>query len=161
MGDKFRKNKEVTKDDLLAVVKWKFTVNPVYLPNKLKYAQKYVDANVIRQKSNEAFTKAKTDFEKISCLRCKGIGIATLSVILTFYDPLNYGVFDKHVYNGLFGEQSKEFYSAMFYADSGNYIKVLQRLREEAKTHKLDARTIEKAYFNRDFHKPKKRKRHC
>ena len=157
LGNKFRRTQEVTKADLMAVVEWKFLGNPVWKNRRLRDVE-YIDDNMIREKSNQAFTKAKTDIERVYCLRCKGVGTAIVSVILTFYNPKEYGVFDRHVWQGLYGDQPSSYFDYEFYGNVGNYVKVLETLRDEATRHNLDVRTIEKAYFNKHFHQSRRRR---
>ena len=157
LGNKFRQTQEVTKADLIAVVEWKFLGNPLWKQRRLNDVQ-YIDDKKIREKSHEVFTQAQTDLERVNGLRFKGVGTAIASVILTFYNPKEYGVFDRHVWQGLFGDQPSEFFDYAFYADAENYLKVLERLRDDATIHELDVRTVEKAYFNKHLHQPKRKR---
>jgi hypothetical protein len=67
-------------------------------------------------------------------------------VVLTFYDPKNYGVFDIHVWREFFGKEPKGLFSTSNY-----YIKLLAELRTIAKKYDLNARTVEKAYFTKNY----------
>ena len=82
-------------------------------------------------------------------LKFKGIGISTASVILTFYDPKNYGVFDIHVWRELFGKEPKNF------SKIDNYLKLLENLRKLSKKYWLDVRKIEKALFQKNLDESK------
>ena len=85
------------------------------------------------------------DAERIGLL-CElkhGIGIAVASTVLTFFDPKNYGVFDFHVWQEVFGGRPK--YTVM------EYVKLLSKLRQEAEMQDLGTRTIEKACFKKNY----------
>ena len=77
----------------------------------------------------------------------KGVGPATSSVILSFYNPWKYGILDIHAWRELFGEKEpKTLFSNNKYA-----IKFFKKLREISKQTGLSCRDIEKAYFkNKD-----------
>ena len=92
--------------------------------------------------SNEVFNlEINQDIKRILLL-CgfKGIGTAVASVILTFYDPENYCVVDFHIYQELFGIRPNPL-------TPEKYVRVLKRLREEARKYNLRTRDVEKAYF--------------
>jgi len=141
LGDKFRKTKEVTKDDLRKVVEWKFADLP-WKNDRLNDVANIDDAE-IRRKSHVVFCQAKIDSDMVNGLRFYGVGPATISVILTFYNPKEYGVFDRHVWRELFGRERK----GEYLWTTENYLKVLAELRKIGKQHSLDVRTVEKAFF--------------
>jgi len=152
LGDKFRKEQQVTKDDLKEVVEWKF-LNLPYKNDRLRDVEKIDDAE-IRRKSHEMFSQVwENEIDRINNFRFSGVGAATISVVLTFYDPENYGVFDRHVWRELFGRESEDEY--LF--STANCVKVLSELRKIAGRDGLHVRTVEKAYFkkNHDEHKKK------
>jgi len=80
------------------------------------------------------------------------VGPAVASVILTFYDPQNYGILDIHVWEELFDGKSKNFCTIP------NYLYLLEKLREIAKTHNLPVRTVEKALFKKNKEKSQGRR---
>ncbi|MEM5879331.1 MAG: hypothetical protein QXU74_02450 [Candidatus Aenigmatarchaeota archaeon] len=82
---------------------------------------------------------------------------ALTSVILTFYDPKNYGVFDIHVYDELFKTNSKTRPKDLF-ANSKHYIRVLRKLRKIANNYNIDVRTVEKALFKKNYTESNKRR---
>jgi len=49
----------------------------------------------------------ENDVDRINRFRFGGVGAATISVVLAFYDPKNYGVFDRHVWREVFGREFK------------------------------------------------------
>ena len=115
----------------------------------LKYIYPISD-DFVRTVSNESFTE-QDDRLKVRKLMgryggIKGVGLAIASVILTFYDPKNYGVYDIHAWRGLVGKQPKNLFTKF-----ENLMTFETRLREDARRLSLDARMVEKAYFKKDF----------
>jgi len=153
LGERFRTNKEMTKEDLIQVVRWKFATNKHRLKRVSSLIEEVEDSE-IRQLSRSAF---KTDDELLrvkNLMKIRGVGNAVASAILTFYDPKNYGVFDIHIYDELFGTTPETRPSGMF-ADPKFYIKLLEKLRGIAVKHDLDVRVVEKAYFKKNLDKGK------
>jgi hypothetical protein len=144
-GCRLRIAKEVTKHDLIEIIKWKFDGFEARKIRELKLAAT-IDETSLKEASNKAFNLNTTrDAERIELL-CElrhGIGIAVASTILTFFDPKNYGVFDFHVWQEVFGGRPK--YTVV------EYVKLLSRLRQEAEMYGLNARTIEKGYFKKNY----------
>ena len=141
IGDKLRETKKLTKDDLLKIMEWKFESDARIKAVQVKYAKK-INEEHLEKVSEEVFNlDTRQDLKRINLL-CgfKGIGPAVASVILTFYDPTNYCVVDFHVYQEVFGVRPKNL-------TPEKYLRLLRRLREEAKAHELRVRDIEKAYF--------------
>ena len=148
LGGKFRQSYEVTKNDLLLIIEWKFLNMP--WKDERKRDAENVNENELRTKSQIALRLSpRDDYERISNLRFKGINASTISVILSFFDPHNYGVFDRHVWRGIFGHET----SIVDLFNIDNYIKLLSALRTIAEQYDLPVRTVEKAYFKRDFDK--------
>jgi hypothetical protein len=142
LGDKLRETGELTKEDLIEIVEWKFKTTPPRKKRILGYIKQNED-DVIRDISRSALRlSTKYDSEKIERLcRIKGVGSATASVILTFYDPKNYGVFDIHVWRELFGKDSRPVYTTR------ECLIFLSEIRGLAKKHNLGVRVVEKALF--------------
>jgi len=148
VGLNIRKNKFLTKDDLKEIVKWKFQTLPGRKKLFLSYADKLYDKE-LRDISSIAF-REKNEINKFEhLLKFKGVGIATISVILTFYDPKNYCVFDIHVWRELFGKEPKNFYT------KENYLKLLGKLRELSNLYNLNVRDTEKALFQKNLEESK------
>jgi len=68
------------------------------------------------------------------------------SVILTFYDPKEYAVLDIHVWRELFGKEPQNLFQG-----PKCLLKFLRKVRVIAEMHGLDARTVEKALFQRNY----------
>lgn len=144
LGAKFRKNKALTLKDLSAVIEWKFKAEP----EKLQRAQELVARNdeekVQRITSQTLNVPTADDTYRLNCLSSlEGISPVIASVILTFYDPHNYGMFEQSVWKGLLGNPPPGLYTPQ------NYVRLLQTLRKAAGKHNLDARVIDKAIFRK------------
>jgi hypothetical protein len=141
IGDKLRKAKKLSKDDLIKIVEWKFESNPLVKTVELNRVKRLHEPH-LEKTTNEVFNlDINQDMKRITLL-CgfEGIGPAVASVILTFYDPENYCVVDFHVYQEVFGFRPK-------YLTPERYIRLLTKLREEARKWNLKVRDVEKAYF--------------
>lgn len=67
-----------------------------------------------------------------------GVGSATATVILTFYEPKNYAVGDRYVFARVMGEEK--------YVRPGNYPNLLEKFKE-LNPSDLPLREVEKAYW--------------
>ncbi|MEM3705698.1 MAG: hypothetical protein QXX59_07225 [Candidatus Bathyarchaeia archaeon] len=146
IGDRLRTTQELTKNDLIEIVEWKFKELEGRRKRVLALIGENEDAKV-RSISKYVFSlDSSFDAQKVDLLQAlHGVGVAIASVILTFYNPNDYCVFDIHVWRELFGKEPLNLYTAE------NYLKVLSKLREEAKKHSLSVRTVEKAYFKKNI----------
>lgn len=145
LGDKFRKTKTVTKSDLLQVVEWKFKGVPPRYKRVTELAKRNTD-EIVQQTCSRVFAMSD-DSDRIKSLDAlHGVGPALASTILTFYDPKNYGVHDIHVWKEFFGLKPDT-----IFIGSGCYLKLLAELRRIANKYNIDARTVEKAYFKKNF----------
>lgn len=149
LGDKFRETKKLTKFDLQEIVWWKFEWLKGRRDRTLKFVEKNSDEEI--NACCQVFNLSpREDSFRIGLLdNLHGIGPALASVVLTFHDPKNYGVFDIHVWREFFGKEPKT-----LFAGSSHYIKLLSELRRIANKYDLNARTVEKAYFNKNYEKP-------
>jgi len=141
VGDRLRETKKLSKDDLLNIMEWKFESNPLVRTVQINRV-KLINEQHLEKISNEVFNlDVNQDMKRITLL-CgfNGIGPAVASVVLTFFDPENYCVVDFHVYQEIFGVRPK-------FLTPEKYIRLLTKLREEAKKNNLRVRDVEKAYF--------------
>lgn len=146
IGDRIRAEQEFGLDTLKEIVEWKFKTTPRKLKINLGHVRKNEDYTIRNISSSVLGLSPKYDAHKIKSLsNMKGVGPATASVILTFYDPKNYGVFDIHVWRELFGKDSRPDYNPR------DCLILLSELRELAKKHSLDVRVVEKALFKRNL----------
>jgi len=145
IGDRMRKTMKLSKDDLSKIMEWKFESNALVKTVQLNRV-KNVDEQHLEKISNKVFNLDVSQDMKRIMLLCgfNGIGPAVASVILTFFDPQNYCVVDFHVYQEVFGYRPK-------YLTPEKYVRLLGKLREEAKKYNLKVRDVEKAYFTKNF----------
>ncbi|MGB8780327.1 MAG: hypothetical protein WCD81_06725 [Candidatus Bathyarchaeia archaeon] len=144
IGDQLRATKTLTKSQLEEIIPWKFDCDGRIRANELRLI-KGINEQALKEKSTRVFNlDVDHDYERIELLRSfkKGIGVAVASVILAFYDPENYCVFDFHIYQELFGERPDY--------TTDEYVKLLTVLRKEAKKCGVFTRDIEKAYYRKN-----------
>ena len=146
LGDKLRRSKVLTKDDLIKIVEWKFQTLPGRKKRVLGLVAKNDDAEV-RRVSSEFFRFdskiASYNVERL--VRIGGVGPAVASTILSFYNPKEYGIFDIHVWRELFGKEPKNLFTTK------NYLRLLTKLRQIACKYDLAVRTVEKALFKKNL----------
>lgn len=149
VGDRLRVSKELTKSDLIEIIKWKFEG----LEGRKKRILNLVadiDEQVLRRVSSLVFSlNTHQDIYRIRLLCIfNGIGGAIASTVLTFFDPENYGVFDIHVWREIFREETKDpDYSPR------NYVRLVSKLREIAHRCGVEVRTAEKALYAKNYAK--------
>ena len=144
LGAKFRRNKALTVKDLAAVVEWKFKADPEKLARMLELANRNDEEKVQRITSQILSLPNADDTYRLSCLTSlEGISPVLASVILTFFDPARYGIFDQAVWKRLLGNPPPGLYTPQ------NYIRLLAAMRKTAAKHNLDARTIDKALYKK------------
>jgi hypothetical protein len=152
LGKKFQKNGFATKKDLIELLSWKFETMKGRKQLELARLEKNPDS-IIREFTGKAF-EAKEDLERIKYLkRLNGVGSAVCSVILTFYDPKEYGIFDIHAGEELLGKEVKN--------DQRNktLVTFFGKLRELSRETGLDCREIEKGLFQKHYSESKKKKK--
>ena len=146
LGDKFRKTKTITRADLIEVVWWKFEWLKGRRERVLKLLENNTDSEISACSQVFNLTPNEDSFRIGLLDNLHGVGPALASVVLTFYDPKNYGVFDIHVWREFFGKEPKD-----LFATNKHYLKLLTELRTIANTHNLNARIVEKAYFTKNY----------
>lgn len=154
IGARLRQNNELTKADLIEIMKWKFEGDARRTTRELNLVAD-VDEQVLRNVSSVVFSLTMSqETYRIKLLDAldHGIGVAVASTILTFFDPDNYGVFDFHVWQEMFGEKLNGRYT------TSNYGKLLSKLRQVAEEFNLKVRTVEKAFFKKDYDQSKNRR---
>ena len=144
LGARFRKTKVLTREDLAQVVEWKFKDTESKKKRVLELTNKNEDSALSRI-SSQAFSVAPEEdaYKMDSLTMLHGVSPILASVILTFYDPKRYGVFDLPIWKALLGNEPPNLFT------TSNYLKLLLALRKTANKHNLDARTIEKAYVQK------------
>ena len=146
LGARFRKFKVLTVSDLTQVAEWKFKEEPEK-KNRLLQALTRNSEEKVNRVSSQVFNLVQGDDNyKVCCLTSlEGVSPVFASVILSFFDPHQYGIFDSSVWKALLGNPPPNLYTPQ------NYIKLLAALRKTAAKHNLDARTIDKALFKKSI----------
>ena len=136
----------LTCQDLAQIVEWKFKSDPEKKSHVLESVAKN-DEEKVKRLSGQAFCLPQADDGfRLNCLTSlEGISPVLASIILTFFDPHNYGIFDLSVWKPLLGNAPTGLYTPQ------NYIRLLGALRKTAAKHNLDARVIDKALFKKSF----------
>ena len=140
LGARFRRTKVMTRADLAMVVEWKFKDAEEKKSRVLELVATNDEA-VVARISSQVFSLASDDDAcKMNCLTMlQGVSPVLASVILAFFDPKRYGVFDVYAWRALLGNEVPNLFA------TGNYLKLLLALRKTAAKHNLDVRTVEKA----------------
>ena len=146
LGAKLRKAKVMTREDLAQIVEWKFRDDERKRAKVLEAISKNND-DVIENVSRQAFcVPGEEDTYRLnSLMMLNGVSPVIASVILAFFDPARYGVFDSAVWRALLGNEPPNLFSVQ------NYLKLLTTLRKTAAKYNLDARIVEKGLFKKSF----------
>jgi len=140
LGARFRRLKVMTIADLAMVVEWKFQGDEAKSRRVLELVARNDEASVARISSQVFSLPVADDGFRMNCLMMlQGVSPVLASVILAFFDPALYGVFDVYAWRGLLGNEPPNLFSNV------NYLSLLAVLRKTAAKHNLDVRTIEKA----------------
>ncbi len=150
LGDRLRRTRVLTKNDLIQIIEWKFQGRLLGRRKLFLKLLSSVTDDSVRKVSSESFNEQDERLRIRKLMRryggIAGVGPAVASVILTFYDPKNYGVFDIHAWRELFGKEPPDLFS-----NFDRLVAFLDRLREEAKQTGHEARIVEKAYFKKNL----------
>lgn len=146
LGAKFRRNKALAVKDLAAVVEWKFKEDPEKLARMQELIARNDEERVARISSQVLCLPQGDDAYRLNGLTAlEGISPVLASVILAFFDPKRYGIFDQSVWKRLLGNPPPGLYSPQ------NYIRFLLALRKTAAKHNLEARVIDKALYKKSI----------
>lgn len=149
LGGRFRKLKILAVADLAQVVEWKFKEEPEKKTRLLELVARNSEENVNRISSQVFSLPQGDDNYRMNCLTTlEGVSPVVASVILTFFDPQQYGILDLNVWKRLLGNPPPNLYSTQ------NYLILLAALRKTAAKHNLDVRTIDKALFKKSMDDP-------
>jgi hypothetical protein len=144
LGSKFRKKKVMTKADLAAVVDWAFRVESDKKTRALELVNRNSDEAVERISSQVFNLPEGNDLYRMNCLTTlEGVSPVLASMILMFFDPKNYGLFDVRLWKPFLGNAPANLLTPT------NYQILLQSLRKAANKHNLDVRVIDKAIYKR------------
>ena len=140
----------MSKEDLIKIIKWKFQGRLLGRQKRMLNLLTDCKTEFIENMSREAF-KSKDNEERLILLsNIPAVKNSLSSVILTFYDPINYGILDIHSWRELFGEEPKDIFSNKIRA-----IKFFNTLKEISQETGLSCRDIEKALFKKNLHESK------
>jgi len=143
---KFQRNKFITKDDLKRIVKWKFQGRLKGRQIRILNLLSPVEDKFVEDVSKLAF-ETEDDILKLKLLcSIRGVGPALSSVILTFYNPNKYGVFDIHDWRELFGKEPADLFTNHRYI-----LKFFAEIREISTKTGITCREIEKALFKKNL----------
>lgn len=146
LREKFQKNKFMTKEDLAKIHKWKFQGTLVGRQKRMLNLIENFPSETIESISGEAFN-SDNEKEKLNLLfQIPSVGNSLSSVILTFYDPQNYGILDIHSWRELFGEEPKDIFS-----NKQRLLDFLATLRKISNETGLSCRQVEKALFKKNL----------
>ena len=127
----------ITQEQLETVIEWKLAAQPGRRDKNIELMNSVPD-EFIRLVSKAALLLDDPKIQLKTLSSIPGIGYATATVILAFFDPTNYVVGDRYIVAELLG------------VDRGiqltDYPKVLKRLHDE-NPEGFDLRTVEKAYY--------------
>jgi hypothetical protein len=145
LGTKFRKSKILTRDDLIQIVEWKFKDVSEEKKKRITEAVIKNDEAMIERISSQVFNIAGNEdaYRMNSLTMLNGVSPVLASIILAFFDPKQYGVFDIHVWRTLLGNEPPNLFTVQ------NYLKLLTAIRKTANKNNLDARTVEKAFYKK------------
>jgi len=140
LGARFRRLKVMSGADLAEVVEWKFKGDEAKRSRVLELVARNDEASVARISSQVFSLPVDDNAFRMNCLMMlEGVSPVLASVVLAFFDPAQYGVFDVLVWRALLGNEPPNLFSTL------NYLKLLSALRKTAAKHNLDVRTVEKA----------------
>ena len=147
LGGRFRKTKTMTLQDLAEVVEWKFKDAPESKKQRVLEGVAKNDPAVVTRVSGQVFCvpSGEDSYRMNSLLMINGVSPVIASVILAFFDPHEYGVFDVRVWRAQLGNEPPNLYTA------ANYLKLLASLRKTADKQNLDVRTVEKALYKKSL----------
>ena len=141
LGARFRKQKVMTQADLVQVVEWKFHDDEEKKLRVLELVARNDGALLARVSSQVFNLPVVDDAFRMNCLMMlQGVSPVLASVVLAFFDPRQYGVFDVYAWRALLGNEPPNLFSTV------NYLKLHSALRKTAAKHNLEVRTVAVSY---------------
>jgi hypothetical protein len=139
LHEAFQEQKYITQNQLRKVVEWKLDGQAGRRSGNIERVNRVPD-EFVRRISEAALLVDDPVLQLKTLSSIPGIGGATATVVLTFYDPDNYAVGDRYMVDIFFNEDRQ-----MRITD---YPKILEELRSR-NPGGFNLRTIEKAYYQR------------
>jgi endonuclease III-like uncharacterized protein len=134
----------ITQEQLEKIIQWKLNGQPGRRDLNIKRMNSVSD-EFIQRVSEAALVLDNPKIQLKTLTSIPGVGNATATVILAFYDPTNYAVGDRYIVHALLGKDQ----------DMGltDYPRILEELHKQ-NPGGFELRTIEKAYYQkyRDDH---------
>ena len=155
IGKTLREQGFLTKENLVKIIKWKFQGRLLGRQKRILNFIQDISEEEIERVSKEAFS-IEGDILKLEKLRTfKGVGVALASVILSFYNPQKYYIYDIHVYDEIFKTNAQTRPNNMF-SNTKYFFDILEKIREMSEKYNLPVRLIEKALFKKNLEENKK-----
>ncbi len=139
INEELTEQQYLTRDQLEDVVRWKLNGMPGRREGNVDRVRTVSD-EFIRRISEASFLVNDPTVQLKTLTAIPGIGAATASVILAFYDPENYGIGDRYIIDEFFGEDRT--------MRATDYPTILAELRNR-NPGDFDCRTVEKAYYQK------------
>ena len=146
IGEKLRKNKFMTKKDFIEILKWKFQGRLLGRQKIMLNVLGDFPTEKIEKISKEAFS-SNNNYERLELLsEIPAVQNSLASVILTFYDPENYGILDIHTWRELFGPEPQDIFT-----NRKKAVGFFKKIQDLAKSNEMTCRDIEKALFKKNL----------
>lgn len=129
----------ITQDQLKEVVTWKLDNQVGRQARNIERVER-VSEEFIEWVSKAALSESDPVLQLKTLSSIPGIGVATATVVLTFYDPETYAVGDRYMVHALLNADRQ-----MRVKD---YPELLKKLRQE-NPGDFELRTVEKAFYQR------------
>ena len=144
LNESLPEQRYITRAQLERVVEWKLAAQPGRRDRNVERLSGVPD-EFVRRVSEAALIVDDSKLQLKTLSSIPGIGNATATLVLAFYDPANYAIGDRYIVDALLGEDR-----AMRLTD---YPVILDELRDQNPGN-FDLRTVEKAYYQkyRDAH---------
>jgi hypothetical protein len=131
----------ISKDQLSSIIEWRYGDQKYYL-SRVSRMLESVDDQEIKEVTKAALALS-SDYYKMTLLcAIPGVGPVLASIILALYNPHEYGVFDREVWNQLFPDEKTDM-------SVDGYLRLLVELRKLSKEHRVPARVIGQALQTR------------
>lgn len=141
IGLAIRNTGTISKDQLSSIVKWRYGDQKYYFSRVSKILES-VDEQEIIEVTRTALALSLDNYKMTLLCAIPGVGPVLSSIILAFYNPHEYGVFDRDVWNQLFpGEKAN--------MSVDGYLRFLEELRMLSKEHQVPVRIIGQALLAR------------
>jgi hypothetical protein len=139
LNETVRDRRCLTREELEDVIRWKLDGQPGRRDRNVEKANAVPD-DFVRLVSEAAFLVDDPKLQLKTLKSIPGVGSATATVVLAFYDPETYAVGDRYVVHELFGEDRQ--------LRVTDYPRLLAAFRDR-NPGRFDLRTVEKAYYQR------------